>query len=108
MDFVKVAEAPEIPPGTMKMFVVQGNEVLIANVEGKFYTIANKCTHQGGNLSQGKFEGVTVTCPRHGSRFDVTTGKSISGPKIGFLRLKTKDISVYEVKLDGTNVMVKI
>jgi 3-phenylpropionate/trans-cinnamate dioxygenase ferredoxin subunit len=108
MAFVKVAETSEIPIGTMKMVKPGETEILIVNVDGTFYAIRNRCTHQGGDLSQGKLEGNVVTCPRHGSRFDVTTGKNLSGPKIGFLRLKTDDEPSYAVKVEENAILVNI
>ena len=65
-------------------------------------------SHGGGDLSNGKLDGKIVTCPRHGSRFDITTGESISGSKIGFLKLKTKKVPSYEVKIENDKVKVKI
>ncbi|MBM5805423.1 MAG: Rieske (2Fe-2S) protein [Candidatus Verstraetearchaeota archaeon] len=108
MGFVKVAEIQEIPVGTMKMVKLGEKEILIVNIGGKFYAIGNKCTHMGGDLSRGRLEGNMVTCPRHGAKFDVTTGKSIAGPKIGFLRVKTGDEPAYEVKVEGNDILLKI
>jgi 3-phenylpropionate/trans-cinnamate dioxygenase ferredoxin subunit len=94
MNFVDAARTDQIPAGTMKSFTIKGVEILIANVDGKFYAIGNKCTHMGGDLSKGKLEGKIVTCPRHGSQFDLATGKSLRGPGIGFLRLKNLSMSL--------------
>ena len=66
----------------MKKISVQGKEILIANVNGSFYAIGNACTHEWGDLSAGTLEGNFVTCPRHKSKFDVTTGKVVSQPKM--------------------------
>ena len=95
--FFEVAKTDEIPEGIMKPLIVQGKEILVVNYNGNYYAINRRCSHMGGDLSRGKLEGKIVTCPRHGSRFDITTGVSISGPKIGFLKLKTKNEPVYEV-----------
>ena len=108
MSFFEVVKTNEISEGTMKPVTIQGKEILVVNYNGNFYAINRKCTHMGGDLSKGKLDGKIVTCPRHGSRFDVTTGKSISGPKIGFLKLKTKDESIYEVKVEGNSIKVNI
>jgi nitrite reductase/ring-hydroxylating ferredoxin subunit len=107
LDFVKVAETHEIFPGKMKMVKLEDKEVLIANLNGKYYAIAGRCTHRGGNLSEGFLDGNIVTCPLHGSKFDVTTGKAISGPKIAFLKFKTKDEPFFEVKVEGKNIWIK-
>ena len=106
--FVKVAEKSEISSGMIKKISLSGKEILIANVSGNFYAIGNKCTHAGGDLSKGILNRNILTCPRHGSRFDVTTGKSISGPKILFLTLKIKDEPVFPVKVDGNDVLLKL
>lgn len=108
MVFVKLAEASEIQPGTMKPFTVEGKEVLVLNVNGKFYAMGAKCTHMGGDLSKGTLQGIVLTCPRHGARFDVTTGKSLSGPKFGPVRLKTGDEPAYPVQVEGTSIAVDI
>lgn len=108
MSFTEVAQVNEVPTGTMKSYSVGGKQILIANIDGKLYAIDGVCTHAGGDLSKGKLEGKIVTCPRHGSKFDVTTGKSISGPKIGFLRLKTKDEPAYEVKVEQNKIKINV
>jgi len=108
MSFTEVAQVNEVPTGTMKSYSVGGKQILVANIDGKLYAINSVCTHAGGDLSKGKLEGKIVTCPRHGSKFDVTTGKSISGPKIGFLRLKTKDETAYEVKVEENKIKINV
>jgi 3-phenylpropionate/trans-cinnamate dioxygenase ferredoxin subunit len=106
MSLIEAAKTVQVPPGTMQAFQVEGKKILIANVAGKYYAIDNVCTHMGGDLSKGRLEGQIVICPRHGSRFDVTTGKSLSGPKMAFLKLKTKDEAVYEVKVEGDSIKI--
>ncbi len=108
MGFVKTVETSEVPVGKMKIIKLEEKEILIANVDGNYYAIGNRCTHAGGDLSRGTLEGNIVTCPKHGSKFDVTTGKVVSGPKILFLRPKIKDEPSYEVKVEGKDVLLKI
>jgi 3-phenylpropionate/trans-cinnamate dioxygenase ferredoxin subunit len=107
MSFVGIAQTDQIPAGTMNSFSVNGKTILLANIEGKYYAIDGKCTHAGGDLSKGNLEGKIVTCPRHGSQFDVTTGKSVRGPKI-IVRFSTKDVRNYNVKVEGKSVKVEI
>ena len=106
MGFVKVAETQEIPTGRMKLVKLDDKGILIANVSGNYYAIANRCTHRGGDLSKGSLDGNIVTCPLHGSKFDVTTGKAISGPKILFFKAKTNDEPTYEVKTEKGQIML--
>lgn len=108
MSFFEVAKTNEVPNGTMKAASIQDKEILIVNYDGNYYAINRICTHMGGDLSKGKLEGKIVTCPRHGSKFDVTTGKSISGPRIGFLKLKTKDEPSYQVKVENGSIKIDI
>ncbi|MGQ9722997.1 MAG: Rieske (2Fe-2S) protein [Candidatus Jordarchaeum sp.] len=105
MGFVKVAETSEVPTGKMKMVKVEGKEILITNVNGKYYAIVNKCTHRGGDLSKGSLSGNIVTCPRHKATFDVTSGKVVSGPKVP-LGPKIKDEPSYKVKVEGKDILV--
>jgi len=108
MGFVKICKVSDVKDGTMKKFEVEEKEILVSNIGGKYYAINNKCTHRNGDLSQGKLEGNIVTCPKHGSKFDITTGKVVSEPKIPLLKLKVNDEEKYEVKIDGENILIKI
>ncbi|HEY4662467.1 MAG TPA: Rieske (2Fe-2S) protein [Candidatus Humimicrobiaceae bacterium] len=108
MSFYEVAKTNDIPKGTMKAVLIQDKEIVVVNYDGNYYAINRRCTHMGGDLSKGKLEGKIVTCPRHGSRFDVTTGVSISGPRIGFLKLKTKNEPSYQVKVDNGSIKIDI
>ena len=108
MGFVKVGELSEVPVGKMKMFKVGEKEYLVANVSGNYYAIGNRCTHASADLSQGSLEGNIVTCPKHKSKFDVTTGKVISGPKMLFIHPKINDEPSYEVKVEGNALLLKI
>jgi 3-phenylpropionate/trans-cinnamate dioxygenase ferredoxin subunit len=49
-------------------------------VSGIIYCVANRCTHLGGPLCQGRLESFVVQCPWHGSRFDVRTGAVVGPP----------------------------
>jgi len=99
-EFVKVAETTEVPPGKMKKVKVDGKEILIVDVEGKYYAIGNKCTHRGGDLSKGSLSGKVVKCPRHGAKFDVTTGEVATGPA-------KKSETTFEVRVEGKNILIK-
>jgi 3-phenylpropionate/trans-cinnamate dioxygenase ferredoxin subunit len=108
MEYIRVADKAELPPNKMIMVVVGGKEVLLANVDGSYYAIANKCTHAGGSLAKGSLDGSIVTCPRHGSQFDLKTGKAIRGAKIGFIKINVNDEAIYTVKVDGTDILVGV
>jgi len=104
--FTRVADTSEVPAGKMKMVKIKDEEILIVNVDNTFYAVANSCTHKGGDLSKGSLEGKIVTCPVHGSRFDVTTGKNVYGPKLYMFRGNTGDLKKYELRVEGTSIQV--
>jgi 3-phenylpropionate/trans-cinnamate dioxygenase ferredoxin component len=108
MEYVKVADKTDLPAGKMIVVTAAGKEILLANVEGSYYAIANKCTHLGGALSEGSLAGNIVTCPRHGACFDVKTGKNVGEAKIAFVKMKVKDEVSYPVKVEGTDILVGI
>ena len=80
----------EVPPGSALLV----GDVAVFNVAGSFCATQEKCTHKQGPLSKGKLEGSTVTCPWHGSQFNVCTGAVVTGP--------AKDpLKTYRVVVDG-------
>ncbi len=106
--FINIASINDVVPGAMKSFPAGDKQVLIVNVGGKFYAMNGICTHAGGDLSKGKLDGVVVTCPRHGSRFDVTTGKALSGPHMFLMTLPTRNEKIFPVKIEGEKIQVDI
>jgi len=66
----------------------------VYHVSSRFAACADRCPHAGGTLSEGELEGPVVTCPRHGSQFDVTTGQRLRGPA-------DTDIATYPTVEDG-------
>jgi len=77
-----VAAVEELPPGEVK--IVRAGELAIGvyNLDGEFYAIEDRCSHDDGPLAEGDFDpddGVAI-CPRHGSRIDIRTGKALSLP----------------------------
>ena len=101
MSFIEVAKTSEITNGKMKGVMLGGKDILITNVDGKYYAIGGICTHAGGDLSKGVLNGKIVRCPRHGSKFDVTTGKLAGGPA-------AKDELKFEIKVEGASIKVNI
>jgi len=111
----RITNINELTEGTMKKYQVQGTEVMIVRVEGKYYAAQNKCPHFGGDLSKGKLEGTTLTCPRHGSQFNLTDGSVVRWLKgtglisiIGKTLKSPKKLITYNTKIDGQDIMVEI
>jgi nitrite reductase/ring-hydroxylating ferredoxin subunit len=71
-----VGKESDIPPGTMKQYDLPGMDaVLVANIDGKYYAMRALCNHMGGPVGEGVLEGSVATCPWHGAKWNVTTGK---------------------------------
>ncbi len=79
-NFVIIGLASDIGAGEIKQVEIAGTKVAIANVAGTFFAFGDTCTHLGCSLSEGDLEETTVTCPCHGSMFDVTSGEVLRGP----------------------------
>jgi 3-phenylpropionate/trans-cinnamate dioxygenase ferredoxin subunit len=106
MEFRKAAVASEIAPGTMRRVEIGGLAILLANVGGTISAISDTCTHMGGTLSKGTLEGAVVRCPRHGSKFDVRTGKNVGPAKIMLIKSTPPDVRSYPVRIEGDEVLV--
>ena len=79
-DWVNVALEDDIQPGTFRVVDVDDVMIAVFNVDGAFYAIEDVCTHDYETLTGGAIHGCEITCPRHGARFDVTTGEALSPP----------------------------
>lgn len=96
MSELTVGPVEELPPGEVK--IVRAGELAIGvyNLDGEFFAIEDRCSHDDGPLAEGDFdpdEGVAI-CPRHGSRVDVRTGKALSLP--AYLPVDTFEVVVEE------------
>ena len=80
--FVRVASTAEIGEKDLTAFEVDGERIAVANVGGSFHAFGNTCTHRQCFLALGVLEGTVVTCPCHGSQFDVTSGAVLRGPAV--------------------------
>ena len=96
-----VARLSEIAPGTTQRVVVDGQAVLLCNVNGSIYAIEDECTHDGGELDQGFLDGCRIMCPRHGAFFDVTTGAALTLPAVIPVR-------TYTVRMSGDDIFVTL
>jgi nitrite reductase/ring-hydroxylating ferredoxin subunit len=98
---VKVTQVNRVAPGTGTVVDAAGQRIAVFNVGGTFYAVANACSHRGGPLGEGRLEGTTVTCPWHGSQFDVTSGQVRRGPA-------QTAVAVYPVRVEGNDVIVSL
>ncbi len=100
-EFIKVATTANIADGNKVVLDLNGRFVVLVRVDGKFFCIDDVCTHDGGPLGEGRLDGFQLACPRHGAKFDIRDGKAVTMPA-------TEDTVTHEVKVEGTEVYVKL
>ena len=96
-----VAALDQLGNRELAAFAVSGDRVAIATVDDAFYAFGDTCTHLGCSLADGNLEGTTVTCPCHGSQFDVTTGEVVRGPA-------REPVPSYPVRLEAGALRVDV
>jgi nitrite reductase/ring-hydroxylating ferredoxin subunit len=129
--FIDVSEMDDVPAGKMKHVEMKEEELLLANSDGKVHALCDRCSHMNAPLSMGTLNGKIVTCPLHGARFDVTTGKRVGEPMTAdtsklpepipeslqkilarsaeiMSKIKTHDLSIYETKIEGNRIKVRM
>lgn len=113
--FIQLGKSSEFQDKTLKEVTVQGREILLARIGDKYYAANNRCPHMGGKLVQGKLEGTIVTCPRHGSQFDLTDGRVVRWLKgSGLVAALVKvvkpptPLTTYAVKVEDDKIVVEI
>ena len=108
MEYVVVANISDLKADTMIKVKHAQCEILLAFVGGAYYALENRCPHMGGSLADGRLEGTAVTCPRHGSSYDIRTGKVLCDPRLLFIKMRVSDAVSLPVRLDGEDIMVGI
>jgi 3-phenylpropionate/trans-cinnamate dioxygenase ferredoxin subunit len=81
-EIIDVCPVTELQPGQMRLVEWEDLEIGVFNCAGNLYAIEDRCSHDDGPLAEGEFdaEQCTIECPRHGSLFDLTTGKPLTLP----------------------------
>ena len=100
-EFVAVANLSEVPDPGKRLFEVNDRLVVVFHVDGEVSCIDDICTHDGGPLSDGELDGETISCPRHGARFDIKCGKALTMPA-------TEDTAAHEAKVEDGIIFVRI
>jgi 3-phenylpropionate/trans-cinnamate dioxygenase ferredoxin component len=76
-EIIDICTVSELPPGERKLVEWEDLEIGVFNCGGEYFAIEDRCSHDDGPLAHGELddERCTVECPRHGSLFDLRTGK---------------------------------
>jgi nitrite reductase/ring-hydroxylating ferredoxin subunit len=98
-ELTAVGRADDVPEGEMRQYQVGGEDVAVASVDGELHAFSDVCTHRQCSLSEGDLDGTTVTCPCHGSEFDVTSGDVLAGPAV-------EPVQTFEVAVDDGELKI--
>jgi 3-phenylpropionate/trans-cinnamate dioxygenase ferredoxin subunit len=96
-----IARIEEVPEGTGLRVEVAGHRIALFRIGDDVYGIGDRCSHAEASLSEGELFDEMVECPRHGSEFDVTTGKPHTLPA-------TQPVPAYEIICDGGDLYVEV
>jgi 3-phenylpropionate/trans-cinnamate dioxygenase ferredoxin component len=114
-NYVKAVNVNDLKDGEKKKITLEGHDIMLARLGNKYYAVANRCPHLGGNLSHGTLEGTVITCPLHGSQYDITTGKVIRWTRwkgllynVNKAIKKPRGIKTYNVRLEKDTILVEV
>jgi nitrite reductase/ring-hydroxylating ferredoxin subunit len=100
--WTRVASVSDVAEGQMHAVRVGDREIALFHLPGgAFHATDNICSHEYAQLTDGWLENGCVECPLHAARFDVKSGKALCAPA-------EKDLAVFEIKVDGGDLLVKV
>lgn len=87
--------------GDMRCVKLDGKRVLLVRAEGRYWAVDERCPHEDAQLSKGALHGCRVSCPLHGSEFDIRTGQPLNPPA-------DESLSTYSVREAESGVYIEI
>ena len=98
MNFIKIAKVNDFEDKHIKSYSIMGKKIgVVRGEDGEFFAIEVGCKHQRADLTEGRVEGLIVTCPRHDWTYDLATGKCLNHESVDLRRhaLKIEDGSIF-------------
>lgn len=99
--FYPIVDSSEVPPGERIFLEIGKASIVLFNIAGTYYAIADVCSHDDGPVGEGELENTVITCPRHGAKFDVKTGHAVGMPAI-------EDIPAYPVRVQDGMIQIGV
>jgi 3-phenylpropionate/trans-cinnamate dioxygenase ferredoxin subunit len=99
LEYLTVATVDELGNGQGTLLDIDGDPIVVFNIAGGYFAIADVCSHDNGPVGEGDLDGQAIACPRHGARFDLRTGKALSLPAV-------VDIPAYPVRVVGDEIQI--
>jgi 3-phenylpropionate/trans-cinnamate dioxygenase ferredoxin subunit len=100
-DFADIGPIEDLSEGERLYLEIDNEFIVVFNIAGELYAIADLCSHDDGPLGDGEIEGNEIICPRHGAHFDVRTGKALTLPAV-------VDIPAYPIRLNDGRIEVGV
>ena len=99
--WVRAAASGDIAEGEVIGVAIGGRDIAIYNIDGELFATDDICTHAYARLSEGWLDRNEIECPRHGARFDVTTGAAVQLPAF-------EPVETHEVRVEGETLQVGV
>jgi 3-phenylpropionate/trans-cinnamate dioxygenase ferredoxin subunit len=99
--FTAVATLGDVPADTKKVVTVNGVPILLCHTEGRVFAVRNECSHAFSTLDCGRMNYGWISCPVHGTRFDLETGEPMNPPA-------TEPLQIFEVRIVGETIEVAV
>ena len=101
MAWKKLGPKDGVAAGAGKQFSLDGVDVAVFNIDGKFFATEARCRHQDGPLAEGKLKGDVIECPWHFWNYNVRTGKLLD-------YLKDVKLNTYTVEVKGNDLYIDV
>jgi len=100
-EYYEVTDEQALPKGERLYVEIDDKPVIIFNVDGEYFAIDDECTHDNGPLGDGELTDHHVTCPRHGAKFDIKTGKALTLPAV-------KNVNTYPIRVTNGKIEIGV
>jgi 3-phenylpropionate/trans-cinnamate dioxygenase ferredoxin component len=102
-ELIDICPVEQLPPGAMRLVEWEDLEIAVVNCAGDVLAIEDRCSHDDGNLVEGDMQedSCTIECPRHGSVFDLRTGKPLNLPAY-------VPVDTYPVSVEGGLIKIEV
>ena len=97
----RVAEETAFNGDALRVVEAEGEFIVVCRIAGRYYAVEDRCSHDNGPLGDGKLDGAALVCPRHGAKFDATTGAALTMPAVAPIR-------TYPTKVENGAVWVGV
>lgn len=101
MSKIWIGTTQELEKNPMKRFDVNGNDILVIRLHGKYYALSNTCTHENFPLSHGELDETQIVCAKHGARYDVRDGSVKALPAV-------RPLQKYTILVEGEDMFIEL